>query len=121
MDKSACHDPCQDSLQRLAVTSGHEGLDHQHFHEADTQAEAILEHGLELMQAHAVDDVLVYRPALQPVQVLVPPLVRVGQERLARNPALVLDGRAADHLPVDATRRELQVVGEFEFVCRTLR
>ena len=83
-----------------------------HFHEADTQAEAVLEHDLEMVEADAVDDVLVHGPALQPVQVLVPPLVALRQESPPAVLALDADGGAADHLAADAPRRELQVVGE---------
>ena len=82
------------------------------FCEADTQAEAVLEHGLQMLEADAVDDVLVHGPALQTVQVLVEPLVPLRQEQQLAVLAPMAGGRAADHLTADASRRELQVVGE---------
>ena len=65
-----------------------------------------------MLEADAVDDVLVHGPALQPVQVLVQPLVPLGQERPLAVLAPMAGGGAADHLPADAPRGELQVVGE---------
>jgi hypothetical protein len=67
VNKPAGDDPGQDSLQGPAVTSGHPLLDCQHLHGADTQAEAVLEHDLDLVQADAVDDEQVHSPAFQTV------------------------------------------------------
>ena len=47
-------------------------------------------------------DVLVHGPTLQPVEVLVSPLVLLWQEPAPTILALVADSGVADHLPVDA-------------------
>ena len=62
------------------------------FHEADPQAEAVLEHGLQVLETDAVDDMLVYRPAFEAVLVLVSPSVPLRQEGLLAVLALVALG-----------------------------
>ena len=63
-----------------------------------------------------MNDVLVNDPALQSVEVLVSPLVPLGQEHHPAILALVAESGAADHLPADATRGELEVVGELDML-----
>ena len=80
--------------------------------EGHTQAEAVLEHGLDVFQADAVDNVLVHGPTLQAVEVLVPPFVSLGLEPLLAVLAPMPEASAAEHLAADASAAELKVEGE---------
>src|SRR5262249_25002739 len=64
-------------------------------------------------EADAMRNMLVHGPALQPVQVLVSPLVTLRQELHSTVFAPIAGCSAADHLPADAARRELEVIGQF--------
>src|SRR5262249_45757889 len=65
-----------------------------------------------MLKADAVGNVLIHGPTLQPVQVLVEPLVPLWQEPEIAVLATVAGGGAADHLPADAPGGKLQVVGQ---------
>ena len=60
-------------------------------------------------EAEPVGDVLVHGPTLQAVEVLVQPLVLLGDEALAAVEAPMHVRPALDHLPLDARRGEHEV------------
>ena len=58
-----------------------------------------------------MDDVLVHRPTLQPVEVLVQPLCIVSGTNIVAAVLAPMDRRAAaDHLPPDARRGQDEIV-----------
>ncbi len=78
VNQSTLQNPVEDSPASRTETPGHQGFQHVKLLEANPQAEAFLEHGREVLQAHAMDNVLVHGPAFQSVLVLVEPLVPSG-------------------------------------------
>src|SRR5262249_31408193 len=114
VDQVASVDPTEASAQGRSVASGHEGLHDVKFREADPQAKTILEHAFQVLEADPMDDMLVHRPTLQPVEVFVSPLVTFWQEGLFALLAPIAVGRAVHNLPPHATRGKLQVVGELD-------
>src|SRR5262249_47054928 len=78
----------------------------------DTQAEALLEHALNLREVYPVDDMQVHSPTLQPVQVLVSSAESFGRKPCLAVLAPMPGGLAENHSSVHAAPRELQVIGE---------
>src|SRR5262249_544876 len=65
-----------------------------------------------MLEANAVNDVLIHGPALQAVQVLVEPLVPLRQEQKFAVLTPMLGGGATNHLTADASPGELQVISD---------
>src|SRR5262249_19747189 len=113
VDQPTLQNPVEDTPASCTVTPGHQALQHVNNLEADSQAEAILEHGSELLQADAMDDELVHRPALQAIEMLVKPLVPAWPEPLVALLAPIACGGTSDNLQTDGSPSELEVVYEF--------
>src|SRR5262249_46306006 len=73
--------------------------------------EAVLQHTMKMCEVDSMDDVLVHGPTLQPVEVLVPPAVRFGEEPGLTVLAPVPESSAEDHPAADSPSDKLKVVG----------
>src|SRR3954451_7458745 len=79
----------------------------------DMQTEELPDHLLESLEADSVDDVLVDRPALERVEMLVPPHVSRGEKGLVALLAVAAHAGAGDNLSDYSRAGESQVIGQF--------
>jgi len=110
LDQPIVCDPAEDLLGRRSITASKQRLNPVELLEADSQAEAVVEHLLQVLETDPVDDVLVHCPTLQAVEMNVEPFVLFGQKRSLACLTPVTRSVATDHLAADTARCEFEVI-----------